>query len=74
VRLGLLVKYSTYTIAGYWDRIAIHMSGAMQYLASLEEMTGTSQPELRARMWAVQQEVTLHRAQEQAKTAVKGHG
>jgi hypothetical protein len=68
------VKYSTYTIADYWDRIAIHMSGAMQYLASIEEMTGMPQPALRERMVSIQREVTMHRSQEQAKTRVKGHG
>jgi hypothetical protein len=48
-------------MAGYWDRIANHMSGAMQYLAAIEDLTGTPHDALRERLVAVQAEVSLNR-------------
>jgi hypothetical protein len=52
----------TAAIAGYWDRAAIQMSGAQQFVASAAELGGEDSSELIAEMRAVQAKISANRA------------
>jgi hypothetical protein len=63
-------KGSVYNIsvyAGYWDRTANHITEALQYLGSLEEMTGEKQPHIYTLLTAAQSIVSAERAKWQAR-------
>ena len=50
------------TVAGYWDRAAIQMSGAQQFVASAAELGAENADDLLTEMRAVQARISEARA------------